>query len=219
MENVMGQLCKNRRMKGRAGALLFLLTSFSLSHTTLAQSSPENELKAVFLLNFVRYVEWPASAFASSNSPVVIAVLGTDPFLGALDKVVENEKVGERKIVVQHVARIEEARRCHLLYVSSSQKNRLREITSRLAGLPILTASDTDTFLAAGGMVCLSTTSMQKVKIIIQIDTVRTAGLVVSSKLLGLAEVRGKGRRVPPGGAWKFAPEIEIVESAISDRT
>jgi len=201
-----------------AGGYLLVLTLFSIPEAW-AQSSQEHDLKAVFLLNFVRYVEWPASAFPSSNSPVIITVLGTDPFHGALDRAVENEKAGDRKIVVKYVDRIEETKPCHLLYVSSNQKNRVREITSRVAGLPILTASDMDGFVDLGGMICLSTTAAQKVKIIIQLDNVKAAGLLVSSKLLGLAEVRGKGRRVPPGGAWKLSPEMEIVEFELSDKT
>jgi hypothetical protein len=214
---VMARLFEQSNAFGARGFLL-ILTFFGIPGIW-AQSSQEHDLKAVFLLNFVRYVEWPASAFPSSNSPVIIAVLGTDPFRGSLDRVVENEKAGERKIVVKHVDRIEEAKPCHLLYVSSSQKNRVREITSTVAGSPVLTASDMDGFVDLGGMICLSTTPAQKVKIIIQLDNVKAAGLLVSSKLLGLAEVRGRGRRVPPGGAWKLSPEMEIVEFELSDKT
>ena len=213
----MGRLCKQLNAF-LAGGFILLFTFFG-GPGAWAQSSQEHDLKAVFLLNFVRYVDWPASAFASSNSPVIIAVLGNDPFRGSLDKVVENEKAGERKIVVKHVERIEEAKPCHLLYVSSNQKNRMREVTSTVAGSPVLTASDMEGFVDLGGMICLNTTPAQKVKIIIQLDNVKAAGLSVSSKLLGLAEVRGKGRRVPPGGAWKLSPEMEIVEFELSDKT
>jgi hypothetical protein len=202
-----------QKIKSQAGLLLLLLISAGLPKIGFAQSSPENELKAVFLLNFVRYVEWPASAFASSNSPIVIGVLGNDPFRGALDKAAKGEKVRDRKIVVRHLESTEDARDCHLLFVSADGRSRMREITTRLSGLPILTASDTEGFLETGGMICLCPGPNQKLKIVIQIDKVKSAGLSVSSKLLGLAEVRGKPRRVPRGGAFNLWPESETTSS------
>src|SRR2546421_10219007 len=87
-----------------------------------AQTGPSREyqVKAVFLFNFAQFVEWPPAAFAGANSPLVIGILGQDPFGAYLDETVRNEKVNNRLLEIQRYHRVEDIKTCHILFISPS---------------------------------------------------------------------------------------------------
>jgi hypothetical protein len=153
------------------------------------QSQPrEYEVKAAFLYNFAQFCEWPPSAFASTNSPLVIGVLGDNPFNSTLDDLVRDEKVQQRPLEVRRFRSVGEIKECHILFISRSESSRVQSILNSLEGRPILTVSDIDRFAMRGGMIRFLT-EQKKIKLRINISETRKAGLNISSKVLNLAEV------------------------------
>lgn len=163
--------------------------------TAFAQSSPsrEHRVKAVFLFNFAQFVEWPDSAFAGPKDPLVVGILGEDPFQDFLDEVVKGESVRNRPIVVKRFKKPEDIKSCHVLFIGASEAPRLDTIITSLKERQILTVGESETFYSRGGMVCF-TTEGGKVRLKINLDAVQEANLIVSSKLLRLADT-AKPRR------------------------
>ncbi len=160
----------------------------------------EYDVKAVFLYNFTRFVDWPETAFADSTSPFVIVIVGDDPFGTSLDAAVSGETVRNRKLVIQRVPSSESIPRCHLLFVSRSEKDRLPEISRLVRERPTLVVSDIPRAAERGAMVNLVV--QDSVKMEINQSAAEAAGLRISSKLLGLATiVKGDWRSEPRKGA------------------
>ena len=148
--------------------------------------APEYDLKAVFLFNFAKFVEWPESAFAGERAPLSICVYGQDPFGPTLDAVVQGERVGERSLLVQRPDSLDDLGECHVLFVARSEKGRLGEVMEQVKGEPVLTVSDTDGFLRAGGIINFILEG-SKVRVLIDQEAAERSGLEISSKLMRLA--------------------------------
>lgn len=151
------------------------------------EPSPEYELKAAFLYNFVKFVEWPADAFAGAKSPLTICVYGNDPFRASLDGVVRGETLGERGLLVQRPEALGDLRDCRVLFVSRSESHRLPEVLAQVEGAPVLTVGDTDGFLRAGGVINFVMED-NKVRFQINQEAAERNRLTISSKLLRLAK-------------------------------
>lgn len=167
---------------------LLLLGGLDLS----AQPAPSKEyqIKAVFLFNFAQFVEWPPAAFADANTPLVIGVLGDNPFGVYLDETVRNEKVNDRPLEVQRYRRVDEIKTCHVLFISRSEANRLEQILDSLKDRSILIVGDADDFVQRGGMIRLATTQ-NRVRLIVSVEAAKAADLTLSSRLLRSAELVG----------------------------
>ncbi len=152
-----------------------------------AAVSREYDLKAVFLYNLVSFVQWPASAFASPDAPLVIGVAGPDPFGTVLDEVVANEYVGKHPILVRRFHRGEDVADCHLVFIAESDPRRVTNLLREMRGKPVLTVGDRPGFLEAGGMIGFATRGDQ-LQLFVNRDAVQRAELVLSSKLLELAQ-------------------------------
>jgi len=177
----------------RLGALGACLLAFlGVCVLPVAAQTPEDleaKVKSAFLLNFARYVEWPTNAFPSSNSPVVIGVLGQPDTLGAnLDVTVDGKTVETRPVRVKRARRIADLMDCHVIYFCPSERDRLRPALAAIADKPLLTVSDIDNFTAAGGMIWLKKTRQGTMRFDIEKEVADKAGLKISSKLLKLAE-------------------------------
>jgi hypothetical protein len=157
---------------------------------TLAQSAPDPEyqLKAVFLFNFAQFVEWPASAFPGPETPLVIGVLGQDPFGPYLDETVRGEKVNDRPLVVRRYRSVEEITTCHILFISRREEGRLKGILDSLRGRSVLTVSDADRFASRGGMIRF-VTDRHRIRFRINLEAAKAASLTLSSKLLRPAQI------------------------------
>ncbi|HWQ90576.1 MAG TPA: YfiR family protein [Clostridia bacterium] len=157
--------------------------------TLLGQAlSREYQLKALFLYRFTQFVDWPGSAFKTPASPIVIGVLGTDPFRGNLESAVRNERVHHRQLDIKRYSRILDATNCHLLFISSSENRSLEKILAELKGRSILTVGETEGFASKGGMIELFT-EQNRIRFRINVKATREAKLQVSSKMLELGEV------------------------------
>lgn len=171
----------------RCACLLVLLSSTPL--TARAQKTPgEYDIKAVFLFNFTRFVEWPAAQGEDADKPLIIAVLGDDPFGVRLDEAVRGETAGGRELVLKRIHDLDEAGRCDALFIARSEKPQVHKILARLKGRPILTVSDIPDFAAMGGMVELVTDG-GKIRLHINVDESKAAQLTISSKLLRPAQI------------------------------
>lgn len=148
--------------------------------------APEYDLKAAFLFNFAKFVEWPQSAFVGERAPLTICVYGEDPFGPTLDGVVQGERVGERSLLVQRPDSLDDLGACHVLFVGRSEKDRLGEVMAQVRGKPVLTVADTDGFLRAGGVINFILEGT-KVRFLIDQGAAERSGLVISSKLMRLA--------------------------------
>jgi hypothetical protein len=170
--------------------LLLLALGFCARPTLPAQTrSPlEYQLKAVFLFNFTLFTEWPAQAFTTPDAPLVICVLGDDPFGPHLDEAARGEIVNQRPVIVRRIRRLEDLPDCHVVFISQSEASRLGRILTALHGRPILTVSDTEGFSARGGMIRFLTEG-SKIRLQINVDATKLAGLTLSSKLLRPADI------------------------------
>jgi len=150
--------------------------------------SKEYQVKAVFLFNFAQFVEWPPTAFPDTNAPLIIGVLGEDPFGAFLDEIVRGETVNSRPLVVQRYRSVNEITTCHILFVSRSEAGRLDQTLASLKDRNILTVGDADDFVRRGGTVQLAN-AQNKVRLVINPDAAKAANLTISSKLLRAAEI------------------------------
>jgi hypothetical protein len=153
-------------------------------------AASEYEIKAAFLLQFSRFVEWPASAFASPDAPLFICVLGDDPFGPALEEIVRNERVDTHPITVERYQAAADVDRCHILFVGRSGEPLQRRILDQVRGKSILTVSDEEEFTRRGGVIGFVTVN-GKVKLQVNRSSAQRADLRISSRLLRLADEVG----------------------------
>jgi len=176
----------------RALAILALLP-VTAAAAPRAAPSREYQIKAGFLFNFIRFVDWPPGAFPDANAPLVIGILGEDPFGPFLDDMVGGQTVNGRPLVVERFRSVDEISACHILYISRSEAGRLDEILARLKGRNILTVGDANAFALHGGVIGFATES-NRTRLKINLEAARTADLTISSKLLRPAEIVGTGK-------------------------
>lgn len=149
---------------------------------------PEHQIKAVFLFNFIQFVEWPSQAFESVESPVVIGVLGKDPFGSYLDEILVGEVINGRPITVKRFSSLQEVENCHILYIQSPETENFSRIFDLLSGKNVLTISDSRDFMEEGGIIRFVNVN-NKIQFQINPEAAKRANLVISSKLLRLAEI------------------------------
>ena len=151
-------------------------------------SSREPQVKAVFLFNFTQFIDWPAKTFAEPGSPMIIGILGDDPFGSYLEQAILNEKINNHPLVIQHYKTVDEVKKCQILFINISNKEQLDQVFKSLEGRSILTVGDSRNFIRQGGMVRFFTEN-DKIKFQINAEAAKAAGLTISSKLLRLAEI------------------------------
>ena len=170
----------------RLGFGLGLVALVALSAGAQAGSADEYSVKAAYLYNFAKFVEWPAEA-GNPGTPLVIAVFGKDAFGAVLKQTVQGETVNGRAIAVRSVGRFEDLRPCHILFLGSSSKNRLREILLATAGAGILTVGETDEFIQLGGVIAFVPEG-NKIRFEINLGAARRNRLTISARLLRVAK-------------------------------
>jgi hypothetical protein len=153
----------------------------------LSQSSVEYQVKAVYLFNFAKFVEWPRQAFSGPNVTFTICLAG-DPFDGALAKTIQGETVNNRPLTIRRLTGGENVTGCHILYVSRSESARFAEILSVAANAAILTVGETEDFINSGGMIRFVEAG-QRIRFEINPDAAERGSLKVSSRLLRLADI------------------------------
>jgi hypothetical protein len=153
---------------------------------TAALPSPEHAVKAAFLYNFARFVEWPAAPVDCTARPLVIAVLGPDPFGPALERAVSERKTGHQPIHVQRLRRAADIEPCTVLFVSDSSSERLGDILAALQGRPVLVVGESPGFARRGGAIGFVVDG-KRVRFETNRQAAAAAGLTLSSRLLAVA--------------------------------
>lgn len=166
------------------------LQAFVLSSlpATAAWAQSEDQVKAAFLFNFARYVEWPPGAFGSGDAPVRICMIGTDGFSSVVAKAVSGKSVGDRAVEVDTPAALSSTTGCHILYVGDDADVAASEVAAQVSGASVFTVADRDGFAADGGIANFIRAD-NKIRFEINPGAAKEAGLKISSRLLRLATV------------------------------
>ena len=166
-------------------AIVLLTLCLSEVHGLEAAAQPPSEyqVKAAFLLNFTKFIDWPESSFSSPDTPISICILGDDPFGAGLDRIVEGETVNSRRITIQRVHRLP-LPGCHVLFIGQDEKDIPRTVAGLRPG--ILTVGEGERFLRQGGMIAFVIDS-RRVRFDVNQPAAANAGLQISSKLLSVA--------------------------------
>ena len=174
----------------RAGGWLVLAGFFCLGQLVARGAeepvSKEYQLKAAYLYNFTKFVEWPAPRFADELSPLIIGVLGRNPFGDELDKIVRGRTVNGRAIRVLVITTTEEMRTAHVLFVPAGEETRPEFAAAVVQHLALLTAGESGAFTHGGGVITF-TQADDKLRFTINLTSAERAGLKISAQLLKLA--------------------------------
>jgi len=153
-----------------------------------AEAPTEYQVKAVFVYNFSHFVDWPPQAFSAPSQPFVIGILGSDPFGSRLDEAVRGEQVDQHPLLVRRFRTVGEIGDCQILYIGSSEGGQLPQILAALDHRNTLTVSELDGSSQRGVMIQFVTEN-NRIRLRINVESARTAGLTISSKLLRPAEI------------------------------
>jgi YfiR/HmsC-like len=190
------QQAENLMLK-RLGILIVALSvSLGWAPEAFAQSrdssdSSEYLIKAGFIFNFAKFVEWPSAAFAQPDSPIVIGILGTDPFGTIIDQIVQDKKIGARGFVVKRLkwgADPKDLKECKILFVGSSERAHIDDLVQMVRGLPILTVGEAPGFAEHGGVIRFVLED-NRVRFEVNVAAAHQADLTISSRLLTLARI------------------------------
>lgn len=159
-----------------------------------AEAVPEYLLRAAFLYNFAKYVEWPPSAFERPDYPITIGIVGRDPFGDDLDKALKSKTVKNRTFSILRFPRASDIKRCQVLYVARSEVSRLDEIFERVRPWSVLTVGEDEDFTRSGGTIAIVLEN-DRLKLVINPDAAEKSGLTIDAKLLKASRiVRTRGR-------------------------
>lgn len=147
-------------------------------------------MKAALIFNITRFVEWPAGVFSSLNAPLVVAIMGRDNVSDVLDRMLPRKVVDGHPLEVRRVQTVEEARKCQVLYVASSEKRHAEKILEDIRGSSTLTIADIEGFAEHGGHINLVLED-QRVRVFVNPTSAEASHLAISAKLLSLAQVVG----------------------------
>lgn len=159
-------------------------------------AATEQQLKAVFVFNFSHFVGWPQSSFATPNAPFVICVLGGEEFADELEMTVRGEQVSQHPLQVLRAGAMKEPGDCHILYIDKTAAQSLDDILAAVDGRGTLTVSDLDGASRRGVMIQLATEN-NRIRLLINVESARAAGLTISSNLLRPARIVRTGGQEP----------------------
>jgi YfiR/HmsC-like len=171
--------------------MAFLRAITALTSALLLVQSPqasEYQVKAVFLFNFAQFVDWQPVVAQDPRAPLLIGILGDDPFGGFLDETVRGERLGTRPFEIRRYRELTDIRACNILFISRSESERVGEILAALGKRPILTVSDGDDFAKRGGMIQF-VNDKNRIRLRINLEAAQAANVTISSKLLRVAEI------------------------------
>ena len=165
--------------------ILWLLVG--VPHLRAEQSKAgEFEVKAAYLYNFARFVEWPGENNSNGNGLFEICVLGADPFGGTLDATVAGQTISGKNVTIRRVSKPQEVSPCRIVFISSSEEGRLKEDLAALDKAQILTVSDIPRFSERGGMIGFILEG-NRVRFDVNLTSAQGAGLTLRSELLKVA--------------------------------
>ncbi len=193
-------------MKIRAYIFIFVILALLAVQQMRGDSASNHEyeyqVKAAFLYNFIMFVDWPPEKTLGSDEPIIIGVIGKDPFGNAFEPV-KDKQVNGRKVIVKQFKGLEEIkksdkagmdkefeeiRKCHLLFICSSEKGVSKEITELVKDYSVLTVGDVPGFIESGGGIINFVLEEEKVRFEINKTNAEQCKLQIRSQLLRLAK-------------------------------
>jgi hypothetical protein len=153
-----------------------------------SREGTEYEVKAAFLYNFSKFVEWPPDAFQSEKAPITLCVFLHDPFGSALDDVIRGKSSNNRQFVARRVSELRDLKTCQLVFVGDRENKRVPEVLNSLKGSSALVVGESQGFADRGGGIQFYMED-NKVRFSANVDALQRARLTVSSKLLALARI------------------------------
>jgi hypothetical protein len=178
-----------RRIGGTARGVAALIAATMLLFTGAARGQlSDEEVKAAFLYNFSKFVQWPDDSYAGPKAPLVMGVLGNDGFGDLLENFVAGKTVSGRGVIVHRGTTLEQIGACHLLFVGRSEHARLYEVLDQLQKASVVTVGETEDFISAGGMIQLGLVQ-NRVRFAINRNRAENAGIRISSKVLNLSRI------------------------------
>ena len=150
-----------------------------------AQKPSESQLKAAYLYNFAKFIQWPDDAFPGKDSPLVLGLLGENCLAAELD-LLAGRKVRDRRIEVRKFTNAGDVKGCHLLYISSTFENKLKDVLQNFRVRPIVTVGDDNNFSSLGGVVQF-VSRRDRLRFIVNLGVAKANNIKVDSQLLSLA--------------------------------
>ena len=191
-----GRPCRIFQLVAVVVAIAWALSSVPILYAQ--RSNPtEYEVKAAYLYKLGKVVEWPDKVTPGAEDSFAICVLGKDPFGTTFDTTIAGESINGKKVVIKRLVKPHDAVSCRILFISSSEESRLKEILTDLSKTSVLTVSDMPQFTRRGGMVQFVVDS-NRVRFEVNLTSADRAGLTLSSQLLKVA-IRVE-RNYQPGG-------------------
>lgn len=169
------------------GYLLLLVLFIPIADLARAQTSPtEYEIKAAFVYNFAKFVEWPQEAFANAGDPVRFCVFGNTPLDSDLQQLITGKTIGARPVQVQRTGFLQ-IKQCHVLFIGASDSARILQVQEATRGATVLTVGEFPGFLDQGGMINFIF-DQNRIRFEVNLKAAQEAKLKLSSKLLSLAK-------------------------------
>lgn len=175
-----------RRVSLLIGIVMFGIGTDRIKSAEIT-GSKEHELKAAFIYNFTKFIEWPANSFADPNAPFVIAFTGNVRGTAELQQIARERKVQGRVLLIKTIKAAEEARGAQVLYLAAADLPRAKDWLDAVRGAGVLTIGNSESFLDDGGMISFMIEG-EKIRFGINMDPADAAGLKVSAQLQKLAK-------------------------------
>lgn len=184
--------------------LVWLVFLPALLLAATVRAAPEYNIKAGYILLFTRYVDWPASAFATPTAPIEVCVLGADPFGSVLDETLAGQLSQKRPLSVRRVKDADAAEDCHVVFIGApsdepASTQQMSQWLGSLANHPVLTITETPAALQHGAMLCFVSEvedGQARIRFEASLPSMHRAGLTASSQMLVAAR---KVHREAPG--------------------
>jgi hypothetical protein len=168
--------------------ILVIVACIAAGNAPSAEAPSEYQIKAAFLYNFAKFVEWPPDPRTNARDPILLCIAGNDPFGKTLDQTILGKTANGHPFAIQRIKREEDASGCQILFTSSSDPTYIRSLLAILKGSSVLTVGETEGFPRLGGIVNF-TLEEGKVRFEINVDAAERERLKISSKLLSVAKV------------------------------
>lgn len=152
------------------------------------RSHSEDEVKAAYLYNFAKFVEWPKEKLPGKDTAIVVGLVCGDAFAEVFGDTVKGKTAKGRAIKLRRAKDVRDLADCHVVFIGASENVRMAEVRAAFKGRSVLTVGEQDGFAARGGMVNL-TKEKNKVRFEINPDAAKRASLKMSSQLLKLAKI------------------------------
>lgn len=181
-------------MRGRVRKLLLGVMACAVALAARAATPTEDELKAVFVFHFSNFVQWPREAYAAPAQTFDICLLGADELAGHLNEAIAGESVEGLPLRTRRIGSAEEGGDCRILYIGRDEAARAGRVAERANRRGTLTVSDHEGMAERGVMIQL-TNENNRIRLLINVEEARAAGLQISSNLLRPARIVRTGRR------------------------